>query len=1290
MKILPEIRLKVVKSVLDGQKSVSQLSKETKIARKTIYFWLKKYSVSTGRKRKVCLNDNYVKGRAHPKFKRHLFQEKIIRLIKKNPRSSIREMSKVLNASTHCVFNILKALDLTTESSRIGFCKLYAFPGVLAEDIKVSVVRSAMNEGNIAKLSREYLVARKTIYKWISEYKSNGKVGTHYVMGENHHRAYSQARVNLILAEVVRNPEKSIRQIAASLNFGNHGVYSALKRMGLTHSEERIAYANNCRRTAPAPAYSSEPVKSFLSWFSPNQMPAPPPGMSPVLKAFAASFVTTSLISSFVVIWWKLVFSQVDDPFQFAGLIFATLAIFVGSVFFLYLLKYYISLGIVLSFSNKENEEIYTKTTFKDLLARVLGSQKAISSKNSKVFGLMPNLDGITLKDKPFISIQIPFYNEKNVVRRAIEAAVNFKYPSYEIILADDSTDETSEIIRKYQEGCLFKYEKLNIIKGDGYTFTQVEVRPGVVLKHIHRTTRTGFKGAALDLALKLTNPKTKYVAVFDADFVPYPDTLDQFLKYFQLAEGDIGNSNGTGEFTSDPMRAADSRIAAVQGYQWHVLNKSENWITRGVRSEYAGSYVIERSGAEIYGGLKQISGSVYMIKKDVLSEVGWGTSITEDFELTLKMYEKGYKVLYTPYIQAPSECVSTVKRLVRQRMRWAEGHSFNIKKMFIRLMVGSWKESLDGKRNFIPSRLTLAEKLELLYLAPYYLQALFFLVGTFAWLISETVFQVRLPFWTAVWGWSLVLTNMIALPLLNAVGLFVEEAGEKDYVGLGSFLLLSYLLVPFQAYASIKGFLEKEEGTWFRTPKTGRITDILSKTSFFRFISDFLPAKQDHMEENYLAISTSNNVFNSFGIKPRRGKGWLGKAVLAVLLAISTTITSFAGTIETLAPKDAMAFSVAGGQGTKEDTIPDDYLALNTDKFTYKPGETAKISMAVIDYKGETVCDADVKVTITDPSGRQSVMQNSDRSIKVNQKSCADKKYATVDPDYEARYMVGGEGVYKIRMDSSRFGETYTATGEFQVRENIDFEITRKTASRIYPKNVYPMIIKIKANKDYKGRVTEIAPLNFDVFENKDTKDINRYQNGSQQVIWWDVNWTKGGEYILNYYYDTPDKSPDLYEIGPLNVGGFIEGRSWSLAIDASGSGTNTVSPTTAAVSAADGTYTFTYDPSESFTHGGEIRIKVPNSSGWSTPQGTAGTAGYTTASITGTGKIADLVITSDATTEGNWTLTEDDTDACNTANPAVDTGTFVEGTGSIKCGNSGSAATEIPTHFLLTIPVP
>ena len=84
----------------------------------------------------------------------------------------------------------------------------------------------------------------------------------------------------------------------------------------------------------------------------------------------------------------------------------------------------------------------------------------------------------------------------------------------------------------------------------------------------------------------------------------------------------------------------------------------------------------------------------------DFLREIGWGTSITEDCELTLKLYLHGYKVLYTPFIQAPSECVSTFSRLVKQRMRWAVGHTYNVRKYFMRVLTSpkiSWREKLES-----------------------------------------------------------------------------------------------------------------------------------------------------------------------------------------------------------------------------------------------------------------------------------------------------------------------------------------------------------------------------------------------------------------------------------------------------------------------------------------------------------------------------------------------------------------------------------------------------------------
>ena len=63
---------------------------------------------------------------------------------------------------------------------------------------------------------------------------------------------------------------------------------------------------------------------------------------------------------------------------------------------------------------------------------------------------------------------------------------------------------------------------------------------------------------------------------------------------------------------------------------------------------------MVDRTFQEVTGTLKMVAGSVYMIRADLLRECQWSSSITEDWELTLRLYEAGHKVLYTPLIQAP------------------------------------------------------------------------------------------------------------------------------------------------------------------------------------------------------------------------------------------------------------------------------------------------------------------------------------------------------------------------------------------------------------------------------------------------------------------------------------------------------------------------------------------------------------------------------------------------------------------------------------------------------------
>src|SRR5256885_4970013 len=453
------------------------------------------------------------------------------------------------------------------------------------------------------------------------------------------------------------------------------------------------------------------------------------------------------------------------------GLELALVALGMGAFFFAYSLKYYLATATILLlafFGPGRNGNPSSQ------------HQKGVNGL-TRIIRRGPNGSGypggtgdgqLDLGYHPFVSIHIATYNEKRVVGRLLEACARLNYPNYEVILVDDSTDGSMEVLEPWSHVDRFKI--------------------------IHRDTRDGYKGGALTHALRAMDPRTEFVAIFDADAMPFPDVVNDLLYHFY--------SNGNEGPRPLPQ------VGAGQSYQWHVLNKNESWLTAAVRTEYAGSYMIERPFQQVLGSMKMIAGTAYMIRAGLLRELGWGRSLTEDWELTLRLYAKGYRVVSTPYAETPAECVATFGRLARQRMRWAEGHSYNVNKWFLTILRSP--------------RLSLLEKAEFIYYGLYYLQSALFMLGSAAWLVSEVVLRVQIPEWTALLGWSLLFSNLFALPLMNLGGLLLEGSPRRDYQGVLGAVAWSFLLVPFQAWASVKGLFERREGGWFRTPKTGRITN--------------------------------------------------------------------------------------------------------------------------------------------------------------------------------------------------------------------------------------------------------------------------------------------------------------------------------------------------------------------------------------------------------------------------------------------------------------------------------
>src|SRR5207249_10836213 len=211
----------------------------------------------------------------------------------------------------------------------------------------------------------------------------------------------------------------------------------------------------------------------------------------------------------------------------------------------------------------------------------------------------------------------------------------------------------------------------------------------------------------------------------------------------------------------------------------------------------------------------------------------------------------------------------------IKQRMRWAEGHTYNVKKYFWPIVRSP--------------NLTWQEKLEFAYYAPYYLQSVLFTVATLAWIVGVLILGQKLPMWGEVFGWSLVVSNALALPLMNLTGVLLEGSLKRDALGLLSFIGLSWLLVPFQAYASIKALFEKKEGGWVRTPKSGHVTETLERFHLARLMPWELPRRKRGQEK----AKAGGGRFAAVAVVVLAAAGILTVGALSIRAAATSGIAS-------------------------------------------------------------------------------------------------------------------------------------------------------------------------------------------------------------------------------------------------------------------------------------------------------------------------------------------------------------------------------------------------------------
>ena len=219
------------------------------------------------------------------------------------------------------------------------------------------------------------------------------------------------------------------------------------------------------------------------------------------------------------------------------------------------------------------------------------------------------------------VDVLIPVYNEElEVVEATVAAACRLAHADVTVVVCDD---------------------------GDRDELAAMASRHGA--RYIRRFDHSGAKAGNLNHALRHTT--SPFVAVFDCDHVPSPSFLLATMGHFR-----------------------DRDVALVQTPQ-HYANASSNPIASAAWSQQALFFGIIARGKDAMGSMF-CCGTNVVFRRSALDAVGGipEDSVTEDFELSVRLRERGWRTAYVPAVLASGLGPEDMASYVSQQHRWARG----------------------------------------------------------------------------------------------------------------------------------------------------------------------------------------------------------------------------------------------------------------------------------------------------------------------------------------------------------------------------------------------------------------------------------------------------------------------------------------------------------------------------------------------------------------------------------------------------------------------------------------
>ncbi len=242
--------------------------------------------------------------------------------------------------------------------------------------------------------------------------------------------------------------------------------------------------------------------------------------------------------------------------------------------------------------------------------------------------------------DFPTCSILIPAHNEEKVIGATIESMLQLNYPKDKlkvIVINDGSQDATKSIIEEFARRDS-RVKLYDVPKGEGGRG----------------------KSRALNLGIKQVT--SEVICIFDADNTPDKESLRYLVANL----------------------VRDRSLGGVLG-KFRTINKNHNLLTRFINIETLSFQSMLQAGRWQMHRIATLPGTNFVMWKWLIDKLnGWDEeALTEDSELSIRIYLEGYKIKFIPYAVTYEQEPQEWKVWFKQRLRWVRGNNYVIGKFF-------------------------------------------------------------------------------------------------------------------------------------------------------------------------------------------------------------------------------------------------------------------------------------------------------------------------------------------------------------------------------------------------------------------------------------------------------------------------------------------------------------------------------------------------------------------------------------------------------------------------------